>query len=216
MPEFAHEYPAVQPADDRFRAAWVLYLAGAVPRHRQGPRRRPFAARHARRARASAAQHGLSRGGHRAGRVPGRAPPDHVGDRRRSRICPIPTSSRAFAERVGNERRLIALYLLTVADIRGTSPKVWNAWKAQAARGPVPRDAARARAATRRAATQDARRASRPRRCGCCGSTRCPTASKSTLWAQLDTPTSCATTPQEIAWHTRHLLLPRRHRPRRW
>ena len=35
----------------------------------------------------------------------------------------------AFAERVGDSRRLTALYLLTVADIRGTSPKVWNAWK---------------------------------------------------------------------------------------
>ena len=35
----------------------------------------------------------------------------------------------AFAQRVGTERRLTALYLLTVADIRGTSPKVWNAWK---------------------------------------------------------------------------------------
>jgi [protein-PII] uridylyltransferase len=34
-----------------------------------------------------------------------------------------------FAKLVGNERRLTALYLLTVADIRGTSPKVWNAWK---------------------------------------------------------------------------------------
>ena len=34
-----------------------------------------------------------------------------------------------FAARVGNERYLTALYLLTVADIRGTSPKVWNAWK---------------------------------------------------------------------------------------
>ena len=34
-----------------------------------------------------------------------------------------------FAKRVGSERRLTALYLLTVADIRGTSPKVWNAWK---------------------------------------------------------------------------------------
>ncbi len=37
----------------------------------------------------------------------------------------------AFAARAGDERRLIALYLLTVADIRGTSPKVWNAWKAK-------------------------------------------------------------------------------------
>jgi len=35
----------------------------------------------------------------------------------------------AFAAKVGNARRLTALYLLTVADIRGTSPKVWNAWK---------------------------------------------------------------------------------------
>ncbi|MCK9990423.1 MAG: [protein-PII] uridylyltransferase [Rugosibacter sp.] len=35
----------------------------------------------------------------------------------------------AFAQRVGNLRRLTALYLFTVADIRGTSPKVWNAWK---------------------------------------------------------------------------------------
>jgi [protein-PII] uridylyltransferase len=34
-----------------------------------------------------------------------------------------------FAERVRDERTLTALYLLTVADIRGTSPKVWNAWK---------------------------------------------------------------------------------------
>ena len=40
-----------------------------------------------------------------------------------------PEVIQAFAQLVGSERRLIALYLLTVADIRGTSPKVWNAWK---------------------------------------------------------------------------------------
>ncbi|RBA24182.1 [protein-PII] uridylyltransferase [Herminiimonas fonticola] len=34
-----------------------------------------------------------------------------------------------FAKLVKDERHLTALYLLTVADIRGTSPKVWNAWK---------------------------------------------------------------------------------------
>ena len=34
-----------------------------------------------------------------------------------------------FATTVKDERHLTALYLLTVADIRGTSPKVWNAWK---------------------------------------------------------------------------------------
>ncbi|WP_153108709.1 [protein-PII] uridylyltransferase [Propionivibrio limicola] len=37
----------------------------------------------------------------------------------------------AFAAIVGDERHLTALYLLTVADIRGTSPKVWNSWKGQ-------------------------------------------------------------------------------------
>jgi len=40
-----------------------------------------------------------------------------------------PAVIQEFAQRVGTERRLTALYLLTVADIRGTSPKVWNAWK---------------------------------------------------------------------------------------
>ncbi len=40
-----------------------------------------------------------------------------------------PEVIEAFARQVGNERYLTALYLLTVADVRGTSPKVWNAWK---------------------------------------------------------------------------------------
>jgi [protein-PII] uridylyltransferase len=40
-----------------------------------------------------------------------------------------PDVVRAFAKKMGDERHLTALYLLTVADVRGTSPKVWNAWK---------------------------------------------------------------------------------------
>lgn len=42
-----------------------------------------------------------------------------------------PETVADFAQIVRDERHLIALYLLTVADIRGTSPKVWNAWKAK-------------------------------------------------------------------------------------
>lgn len=42
-----------------------------------------------------------------------------------------PSVIEDFAKKMGNERRLTALYLLTVADIRGTSPKVWNQWKAK-------------------------------------------------------------------------------------
>ncbi len=40
-----------------------------------------------------------------------------------------PDVIQRFASIVRDERHLTALYLLTVADIRGTSPKVWNAWK---------------------------------------------------------------------------------------
>lgn len=40
-----------------------------------------------------------------------------------------PVVIREFAQKVGNQERLDNLYLLTVADMRGTSPKVWNVWK---------------------------------------------------------------------------------------
>ena len=36
-----------------------------------------------------------------------------------------------FAEIVGDRTRLDYLYVLTVADVRGTDPKLWNSWKAQ-------------------------------------------------------------------------------------
>lgn len=36
-----------------------------------------------------------------------------------------------FANIVGDQEHLDNLFLLTIADIRGTSPKVWNAWKGQ-------------------------------------------------------------------------------------
>ncbi len=36
-----------------------------------------------------------------------------------------------FAALVGDSRHLDYLYVLTVADVRGTDPKLWNSWKAQ-------------------------------------------------------------------------------------
>ena len=36
-----------------------------------------------------------------------------------------------FSELVGDRTRLDHLYVLTVADVRGTDPKLWNSWKAQ-------------------------------------------------------------------------------------
>ncbi|MFC5741890.1 [protein-PII] uridylyltransferase [Dyella tabacisoli] len=40
-----------------------------------------------------------------------------------------PEVVQRFAETVGDGARLDLLYLLTIADIIGTSPKLWNAWK---------------------------------------------------------------------------------------
>jgi len=42
-----------------------------------------------------------------------------------------PAVIEEFAAFVGDKEHLDNLYLLTHADIRGTSPKVWNAWKGQ-------------------------------------------------------------------------------------
>ena len=40
-----------------------------------------------------------------------------------------PAVIKEFAEKVGNQERLENIYLLTMADMRGTSPNVWNDWK---------------------------------------------------------------------------------------
>ena len=77
MPEFAHEFPLCQRADERLRAALAAVRRGALPRHRQGARRRPLDARHGRRAQLRP-QSWAVEGRPRAGRVPGRAPPRHV------------------------------------------------------------------------------------------------------------------------------------------
>ena len=115
-----------------------------------------------------------------------------------------PDVVRAFAAQVQTERRLTALYLLTVADIRGTSPKVWNGWKAKlledlfhATRRIVAGEASptlhdslaeRQGEALRILRTyglrEDAHKA---------------------LWAQLDPVYFQRHTAEEIAWHTRLL-----------
>ncbi|MGH8721346.1 MAG: bifunctional uridylyltransferase/uridylyl-removing protein GlnD, partial [Burkholderiales bacterium] len=41
-----------------------------------------------------------------------------------------PQVVNAFARGVGDQTRLDYLYVLTVADVRGTNPKLWNSWKA--------------------------------------------------------------------------------------
>ncbi len=114
-----------------------------------------------------------------------------------------PDVIQAFAAKVLTPRRLTALYLLTVADIRGTSPKVWNAWKGKlledlflmtqrllAGDAPTTENNQRtrqneARTNLRLYAIDDA--------------------AIDAFWSKLDTAYFLRHDPQEIAWHTRTL-----------
>ncbi|MDB5744152.1 MAG: [protein-PII] uridylyltransferase [Polaromonas sp.] len=108
-----------------------------------------------------------------------------------------------FAERVGNERYLTALYLLTVADIRGTSPKVWNAWKGKLLEdlyrytlrvlgGRAPDAAAEVESRKREALTLLALHAE-------------PFQAHKVLWSTLDVSYFMRHEASDIAWHARHL-----------
>ena len=108
-----------------------------------------------------------------------------------------------FARRVGNERNLTALYLLTVADIRGTSPKVWNAWKGKLLEdlyratlrvlgGRAPDAAAEIEARKREALILLALSA-------------LPHEAHKRLWETLDLSYFMRHEAPDIAWHTRHL-----------
>ena len=111
----------------------------------------------------------------------------------------------AFAARVECERRLIALYLLTVADIRGTSPKVWNAWKAKLLEDLFHATRAALTSGTSERTIQDsiARRQQEAHRL--LRLYAVPDNAELELWRQLDTPYFQRHTADEIAWHARHL-----------
>ncbi|MBI4808794.1 MAG: [protein-PII] uridylyltransferase [Nitrosomonadales bacterium] len=107
----------------------------------------------------------------------------------------------AFASRIKNERYLAALYLLTVADIRGTSAKVWNAWKGKLLEDLY--NAARRFMTSGKIADQ-------------IGQVRSDAAETLSLyavrpevyemlWAQFDADYFLRHEPHEIAWHTRLL-----------
>jgi [protein-PII] uridylyltransferase len=109
----------------------------------------------------------------------------------------------AFAKRVGNERYLTALYLLTVADIRGTSPKVWNAWKGKLLEdlyrytlrvlgGRAPDADAEVEARKREALTTLALHAE-------------PFEAHKALWDTLDVSYFMRHEAADIAWHARQL-----------
>jgi [protein-PII] uridylyltransferase len=114
-----------------------------------------------------------------------------------------PDVIREFAALVGDDRRLVALYLLTVADIRGTSPKVWNAWK-----GKLLEDLFRA---TRRylgatpAPLEGSVQHTRDQVLVQLRAYALPEGVEQKLWNQLEDSYFLRHDAREIAWHTRLL-----------
>ncbi len=127
IPEHAHEYPFCSQLASTFDRPWVLFIAALFHDVAKG-RGGDHSVLGEREARRFCRDHFVARddeqlieflvGQHltmsRIAQKEDLSDPDVIAE---------------FARLIGNERRLTALYLLTVADIRGTSPKVWNAWK---------------------------------------------------------------------------------------
>ena len=127
IPEHAHEYPFCSHLASTWNEPWLLYIAAIfhdVAKGRGGDHSELGTLE----ARRFCRDHGMSR---EESALIEFVVKHHL---TMSRIAQKEDLSdadviSAFAQMVGNERYLTALYLVTVADIRGTSPKVWNAWK---------------------------------------------------------------------------------------
>lgn len=114
-----------------------------------------------------------------------------------------PETIRRFAETVQTGRRLNALYLLTHADIRGTSPKVWNGWRAKLLEDLFHATQRLLRGATPQQAVglddrqEDARRLLRYH--------GLRHEVEEELWRELDQVYFMRNSAEEISWHTRTL-----------
>jgi len=202
-PQHAHEYPLCSRLMADFERRWVLYVAGLFHDIAKG-RGGDHSTLGARDARRFCREHDL-------------LPEDcelvewlveqHLvmSSTAQKQDLTDPEVVRAFAAKVGTERRLAALYLLTVADIRGTSPKVWNNWKGKlledlyhAARAVIAGDAPERTVLD----SIDARRAEARRLLRLYA---VPENAEAALWRHLDTPYFQRHTAEEIAWHARHL-----------
>ncbi len=201
IPEHSHEYPFCSQLAGGWDKPWVLYIAALfhdIAKGRGGDHSelgarevRTFCRSHAIAQEDCALIEFLVRQHLAMSRI---AQKEDLGD---------PDVIQAFAKRVGNERYLTALYLLTVADIRGTSPKVWNAWK-----GKLLEDLYRAtlRVLGGRAPDPDADIEARKREAiAHMGLLALPHDAHRQLWETLDVGYFMRHDAGEIAWHTRHI-----------
>ena len=114
-----------------------------------------------------------------------------------------PVVIQNFAQQVGSMRQLTALYLLTVADIRGTSPKVWNTWK-----GKLLEDLYRLTRAALGGEMASAKTVLQQRIEEATRLTRLTgllDEHRQAFWEKLDVAYFLRHDAPDIAWHTRHL-----------
>jgi len=201
MPEFAHEFPLASELMSGFERRWLLYVAALyhdIAKGRGGDHSTLGMAD----ARKFARSHGLSKEDRELVEflVERHLAMSHVAQKQ---DVHDPDVIRAFADLVGTERRLVALYLFTVADVRGTSPKVWNAWK-----GKLLEDLFRATLRTLTGAPMARDAALAEKQAEAARLLRLYALSdgvKDKLWAGLDTAYFLRHDAQEIAWQTRNL-----------
>ncbi len=127
IPEHAHEYPFCSQVAAQWDKPWVLYIAALFHDIAKG-RGGDHSELGQREARRFCRDHGVAREDTELIEF---LVQHHL---TMSRVAQKEDLSDVnvisdFARLLGTPRHLHALYLLTVADIRGTSPKVWNAWK---------------------------------------------------------------------------------------
>jgi len=127
MIEFAHEYPQCSRLMAGFERHWLLYVAALfhdIAKGRGGDHSRLGMMD----ARSFCRAHGIAREDTElvVFLVEHHLTMSSVAQKQ---DLSDPDVIKTFAATAKTERRLTALYLLTVADVRGTSPKVWNAWK---------------------------------------------------------------------------------------
>lgn len=201
VPELAHEFPLCSRLMSNFERPEVLYLAALfhdIAKGRGGDHSQLGSTD----ARRFCREHGLTR---EDVELVAWLVENHLvmSSTAQKQDIADPDVVRAFAERVGDERHLIALHLLTVADIRGTSPKVWNAWKGKLledlfwATRRMLSGTQLTLASSLQARQEEARAKLRLY--------AVPEEAEKKLWAQLDDPYFLRHEPQEIAWHARVL-----------
>ncbi len=201
MAEHAHEYPFCSQLAGGWDKPWILYLAALfhdIGKGRGGDHSQ-IGAEEVRR---FCRQHGVDR---EDGRLIEFLVREHLtmSTVAQKQDLSDPDVIGAFAHRVGNERNLTAMYLLTVADIRGTSPKVWNAWK-----GKLLEDLYRATLRTLGGRAPDAAAEIEARKREALvllALNALPFEAHKALWATLDVSYFMRHDAADIAWHTRHL-----------